>query len=128
MAPNPATAVPNQLPLPVFAKTVTGIPMIVPNPSSPFWPIQTFMPAQTNLPPIYHLVNVYPRGGSDSSNFFTGPCPNCGQIHHIYSAGGYWCYGLGSPGVPIDGNLVFTDFNNDAWSKVLQTAGYVIES
>ena len=113
-------------------------PTLVPNPDGIVMPtmiplacgtISVPLPMVNRLQPV-PSVNMYPRGGFDTSNFFTGQCPVCGQSHHVYSQGGYVCYGLGpANGVAVVGIVQQgKDLTNDAWSVALLAQDFVIES
>ena len=120
--------------LPLYAKSVNGIPMLVPTPPNALGlTLDAIMPSfdgpQIGPPPFVNPVNAYPRGGFDTSNYFTGQCPNCGRVHHIYTGGGYFCYALGPAfGVSIDAMVVFQDYTSDAWAATLVANGFLIES
>jgi len=75
-------------------------------------------------------VTIYPRNGSDTSNYWTGVCPVCSKVHKMYSRGPYVCYGLGSPGTVVDSITVSTQDvkDGDAAAQLLIDAGTVIES
>lgn len=40
-------------------------------------------------------INVYPRNGTDMTNFFSDICPTCGKIHHLYGINPFICYANG---------------------------------
>ena len=120
--------------LPVYAKTVNGIRMLVPTPLNALgMTLDTVVPSfdgpQLGVPPFINSANAYPRGGFDCTNFFTSACPNCGQVHHVYTSGGYFCYALGPAfGVSIDLVTVYQDYTTDAWAATLVANDFVIES
>ncbi len=59
---------------------------------------------------LYPVLNIYPRGGTDYSQFFSDICPNCGKIHHLWSRDpSFTCFANGQPGVPFFTNIVPSD-------------------
>lgn len=74
-------------------------------------------------------VTIYPRGGSDTSNYWTGVCPVCSKVHKLYSSGTYVCYGAGSPGTPVTTTIDLQDVSTgDAAAQLLIDGSSVIES
>jgi len=74
-------------------------------------------------------VTIYPRGGSDTSDYWTGVCPVCSKVHKLYSAGTFVCYGAGSPGTPVTTTVSYQDVsvgNGAAQTLINQSA--IIES
>ena len=74
-------------------------------------------------------VTIYPRGGSDMTNFWTGVCPVCSKVHKLYSPGTYVCYGAGSPGTPVTTTVSYQDVSaGDASAQTLINQSAIIES
>jgi len=73
---------------------------------------------------------LYPRNGTDTSNYWSGVCPVCSKVHKLYSRGPYVCYGLGSPGTVVDEITVSTQDvkDGDAAAQTLINESAVIES
>ena len=115
-SPWPGPGITSQLP--PYIRTPGGMILVIPEPiySANGWP---------------SLTSLYPRGGNDMTNFWSGVCPNCNRVHNVYSQGGYVCYAKGQDRpVPIATQIVYgVDVSvGDPSAQALINAGWIIES
>ena len=81
--------------------------------------------------PAQPTVKIWPRGGFDTSNYWTSSCPICNRVHKLYSASGYVCTAAGSsPGYAV---LVAVQYGvditaGDPTSALLIGQSLVVES
>lgn len=73
---------------------------------------------------------LYPRNGSDTSNYWSGVCPVCSKVHKLYSRGPYVCSAAGQPGTVVDTITISTQDvkDGDAAAQILINESAVIES
>jgi hypothetical protein len=77
-------------------------------------------------PPDYATVNIYPRNGTDRTNYYSDICPNCGLVHHLYSIQPYLCYAGTVWGKPFLTNVVLSDIpSGDLMGIVWGKSNYV---
>lgn len=84
-------------PLPLFVATPGGVMQYLATPIGILNAFPEIM-QQGIAPPDFASLNVYPRNGTDSSNYLSDPCPTCGNIHHLYSLAPFTCSASGQPG------------------------------
>jgi hypothetical protein len=87
-----AGSAPRQYLIPPFLPTPSGIINVIPAPvvqatATPSYPEGIGVAA-----PAYASLNVYPRNGYDSSNYFSDVCPTCGNVHHLSSLAPFTCH------------------------------------
>ena len=83
----------------------------------------------------YTTLNIYPRGGNDYSQFFSDPCPSCGNIHHLWSrdpfftcfAGtGATAHAAGWPPTPYQTNIVAQDLPSGDLNDVIYAGSFFV--